>query len=98
MMHKERYYIVTYDISQPKRWRQVFRTMKGYGEWLQLSVFQCRLTPRRRIEMTARLEDLIHHSEDQILIMDLGPADRVEPRIENLGKGYEIMTREAKII
>ena len=47
----ERLYIVTYDISSRRRWRKVFRTMEGYGEWLQLSVFQCRLTARRRVEM-----------------------------------------------
>lgn len=40
----ERLYIVTYDIASQRRWRKVFRTMEGFGEWLQLSVFQCRLT------------------------------------------------------
>ena len=58
-MAAERLYIVAYDISQPKRWRHVFKTMKGYGHWVQLSVFQCRLTARRRAEMAARLDDLI---------------------------------------
>ena len=38
----ENLYIVAYDISDPRRWRRVFRLMNGYGEWLQLSVFQCR--------------------------------------------------------
>jgi CRISPR-associated protein Cas2 len=45
MAGNERLYIVTYDIADPKRWRQVFRAMEGYGRWLQLSVFQCRLIP-----------------------------------------------------
>src|SRR5207245_5663551 len=40
----ENLYIVAYDISDPRRWRRVFRLMNGYGEWLQLSVFQCRLS------------------------------------------------------
>ena len=40
----ERVYIVAYDIGDPTHWRRVFRTMNGYGRWLQLSVFQCRLT------------------------------------------------------
>ena len=97
-MAKERLYIVTYDIAEPKRWRQVFKAMKGYGQWLQLSVFQCRLTVRRRAEMTARLEDMIQPSEDHILILDLGPADSVDPRVESLGRGYEIPTRRAIIV
>jgi CRISPR-associated protein Cas2 len=33
-------YIVTYDVCNPKRLRKVFKTMQGYGEHLQLSVFR----------------------------------------------------------
>lgn len=40
----EHLYIVTYDIRDPKRWRRVFKIMNGYGEWVQLSVFQCRMS------------------------------------------------------
>ena len=46
-MNDERTYIVTYDIADARRWRRVFKTMNGFGEWLQLSVFQCRLSRRR---------------------------------------------------
>ena len=35
----EHLFIISYDIADPKRWRRVFRVMKGYGAWLQLSVF-----------------------------------------------------------
>lgn len=52
----QRLYIVAYDISSPKRWRRVFKVMKGYGEWVQLSVFQCRLTARQQAELVALLE------------------------------------------
>ena len=97
-MAKERLYVVTYDISEPKRLRRVFKAMKGYGRWLQLSVFQCRLTARRRAEMTARLDSLIRPSEDHILILDLGPAEQVALRVESLGKGYEKPTRAATIV
>ena len=97
-MANERLYIVTYDIADPKRWQQIFKTMKGYGHWLQLSVFQCRLTARRRTEMTMRLEDLIRPADDHILIMDLGPADSVDPRVESLGKTYEAPARQATIV
>lgn len=97
-MASERLYIVVYDIADPKRWRRVFKTMKGYGNWLQLSVFQCRMTARRRAEMTARLEGLIKPAEDHILIVDLGPADGVDPMIESLGRPYEAPTRQATIV
>lgn len=97
-MAKERLYLVTYDISSPKRWRKVFRLMNGFGHWLQLSVFQCRLATRRRAEMTARLDKLIEPSEDHILIVDLGPADKVDVRVESLGKSYESPKRQATIV
>ena len=97
-MAKERLYVVTYDIADPKRWRRVFKAMKGYGRWLQLSVFQCRLTARRRAEMTARIDRLIQPTEDHVLVLDLGPAEQVDLRVESLGKSYEKPGRAATIV
>ena len=97
-MAKERLYVVTYDIADPKRWRRVFKAMKGYGRWLQLSVFQCRLTARRRAEMTARIDRLIRPTEDHVLVLDLGPAEQVDLRVESLGKSYEKPGRAATIV
>ena len=82
----QRLYIVAYDISHPKRWRRIFKLMKGYGEWVQLSVFQCRLTPKQHAELIALLDGMIHHTEDHIILMDLGLADNVNPRVVSLGK------------
>ena len=97
-MIEERLYIVTYDISSEKRWRRVFNLMGGYGRWLQLSVFQCRLTARRRAELARRLEEIIHGRDDHVLILDLGPADKVDPRVESLGKTFESVKRTAVVI
>lgn len=97
-MIEERLYIVTYDISDDRRWRRVFRLMKGYGRWLQLSVFQCRLSARRRAEMARRLEELIRADADHVLILDLGPADKVDPRVESLGKSFDSVKRSAVVI
>lgn len=97
-MVEERLYIVTYDIGDERRWRKVFKLMHGYGRWLQLSVFQCRLTPRRRAEMALRLEAIIHGREDHVLILDLGLAEKVDPRVESLGKSFETITRTAVVI
>jgi CRISPR-associated protein Cas2 len=82
----QRLYIVAYDIADPKRWRRVFKLMKGYGEWVQLSVFQCRLTPRQHAELIALLDGMIHHTQDHIVLMDLGLADNVTPRVVSIGK------------
>ncbi|WP_395826420.1 CRISPR-associated endonuclease Cas2 [Elstera sp.] len=94
----ERFYIVTYDIADPKRWRRVFKTLEAYGEWLQLSVFQCRLTARRRAALAMRLDREIKPSEDHVLILDIGPATEVDLRIESLGKSFQAIDREARVI
>jgi CRISPR-associated protein Cas2 len=94
----EHMYIVTYDISQPKRWRAVFKLMNGYGEWLQLSVFQCRLSRRRHADLIATLDEIIHHKEDHVLMLDLGPADTVVPRVVSLGKDFQPVERAPVIV
>jgi len=97
-MVEERLYIVAYDISDARRWRRVFKLLRGYGRWLQLSVFQCRLSAPRRAEMARRLEETIHGRDDHVIILDLGPADKVDPRVESLGKTFEPVTRIAVVI
>ena len=91
-------YIVAYDIADAKRWRRVHGIVEGYGHRLQLSVFQCRLTVRRREELSVRLETVIKHTEDHILLIDLGLAEKVEPRVESIGKTYEAPVRRATIV
>ena len=95
---EERLYIVTYDISDQRRWRAIFKLMNGYGEWVQLSVFQCRLSRKRHAEMLATLDELIHHGEDHVLLLDLGVADGVVPRIVSLGKTFQSVKREPVVV
>jgi CRISPR-associated protein Cas2 len=94
----EHIYIVTYDIAEPRRWRRLFKLMNGYGEWLQLSVFQCRLTRRRLVELNAAINEVINHNQDHVLMLDLGPVDRVELRIISLGKSYAPVARDPIIV
>lgn len=94
----EHLYIVAYDISDPKRWRRIFRIMKGYGEWVQLSLFQCRLTHRRHAELVAMLDEIIHHKEDHVVLMDMGKADGIRPRVVSLGKNFEPVVRQPTIV
>ena len=93
-MTEESLYIVTYDIADDKRWRAIFKLMNGYGEWLQLSVFQCRLTRARHIELMARLSEAMSMTQDHIMVIDLGSAHALKPRVQSLGKrGFEPIER-----
>jgi CRISPR-associated protein Cas2 len=82
-------YIVTYDVCHPKRLRQVFKVMKGFGEHLQFSVFRCDLSEMGLAAMKARLLGVIAATEDQVLIVDVGPSEgRGEEVFESLGRPY----------
>ena len=94
----EHLYIITYDISDQKRWRSIFKLLNGYGEWLQLSVFQCRLSRRRHAELVATLDELIHHKEDHVIILDVGAAGSVKPRVVSLGKDFQPVEKEPVIV
>ncbi len=97
-MDEERLFIVAYDIADQRRWRRVFKAMHGFGEWLQLSVFQCRLSRRRRAELETRLRELVKSGEDHVLLIDVGPADKIELAMESIGKTFKKMERRAIVI
>lgn len=97
-MERERLIIVAYDIRHPRRWRRVFRIMNGYGQWVQLSVFQCRLTRRRRVEMVAKLGEAIKYGEDHVILIDVGLAAGTELAIESLGRSLPRMERHATVV
>jgi CRISPR-associated protein Cas2 len=93
-----RLYLVTYDVCEPRRLRKIFKTMQGFGEHLQLSVFQCDLTAIDRIEMQATLEGIINRDEDKVLIIDLGPTDPFPVKnIQALGKQVKVVKRASII-
>lgn len=92
-------YLVCYDISDDKRLRRVFKIMRDYGDHLQYSVFECALTPRDLVRLKAELTEVIHHSEDQVLFVDLGPAEgRGERVITALGRPYTVVDAPCLVV
>jgi len=65
---------------------------------LQLSVFQCRLSRKRLVQLRGALAEAIHDGADHVLILDLGPADTLKPRMESLGKVVEAVERKPIIV
>ena len=92
-------YVVSYDVSDPKRLRKVFRMMRGYGDPIQLSVFRCELSRRGLVELRAALGAIIHHDEDQVLFVDVGPTEgRAESSFTSLGRAYVHPERTAIVV
>lgn len=82
-------YLVSYDIADDARRRQVYGVCRGYGERVQYSVFRCHLDTTERIDFMASLEEVIHHDQDQVLFADLGPVDgRSTHCIRVLGRAH----------
>ena len=94
-----RTFIVTYDISDPRRLRKVFQILRGYGDHLQLSVFRCELVATEKVLLEAKLREAIHHGEDQVLLVDLGVADgRAGCAIHSLGRPCPSPERTAIVV
>ena len=82
-------YIVTYDVCHPKRLRKVFKLMRGFGDHLQYSIFECQFTSADLVRCREALRAVIHHKEDQVLFVNLGPAEgRGDRVITALGLPY----------
>jgi CRISPR-associated protein Cas2 len=87
-------YLVTYDVADDKRRDRVHRTLLDFGDALQFSVFLCDLNERERIDLRGRLGDTIHHRDDQVLVVRLGPVDRDAREImESVGRAFLVPTR-----
>jgi CRISPR-associated protein Cas2 len=81
--------LVCYDISDDKRLRKVFNIVRAYGDHLQYSVFECQLRTIDLVQLKTELAAVIHHDQDQVLFVDLGPAEgRGDRVITALGKPY----------
>lgn len=91
-------YIITYDIRDGRRWRRLFKTMHGYGQWLQLSVFQCRLDRMRLLNLEEDIRTIVNQREDHVLIVDLGPAEQIRPKVRSIGMTFEPVERKAVIV
>ncbi len=92
-------FVVSYDVSCPKRLRRIYRLMRGWGDHIQLSVFRCELNPRELVELRTRLTEVIHHLEDQVLFIDVGPVEgRGGTSIRAIGKVYAAPERRAVVV
>lgn len=93
--------LVAYDVSTEtkegrKRLRRVATICSGYGQRVQNSVFECRVTPAQLEAMEARLLDIIDVGEDRLRLYQL-PAN-YERAVRVHGLEPEHSLREPLII
>lgn len=82
-------FLLTYDITNDRRRAKVHRALLDVGDWVQFSVFVADLSERELIQTRVKLRERINQDADQILFIDLGPAEN-DPldRINALGRPY----------
>jgi len=92
-------FLVCYDISNDLRLRRVHKIMVGFGDRLQYSVFECKFSPADLARCKHALGKLIHHREDQVLFVDLGPVDgRGDRVIAAIGRAYSTVDSPCIIV
>ena len=94
-----RVYIVTYDISGPKRLRKTFKLLKRYGDHVQLSVFICKLSERKRKQLETVLRSIIDPDRDQLLFFNISNEDVFSStEVCSIGKPFLYQERKPLII
>jgi CRISPR-associated protein Cas2 len=68
MAELQHWYLIAYDIRSPKRWREAYKLLQGYGDRLQYSMFRCWLSQREREKLRWKLEQILEAEDDLILI------------------------------
>ena len=60
------FYAVAYDISDDRRRTRVHKTLSGFGQWTQYSLFECFLTRKERALLGAKLDAVLKPEEDSV--------------------------------
>ncbi len=58
--------VVSYDVVADKRRNKIAKTLVGFGNRVQKSVFECELDDRNYLKMKDALEKLIDREEDSV--------------------------------
>ena len=82
--------LVTYDIAEVNgsgaaRLRRVAQVCEKYGQRVQFSVFECRLSPERLARLIGEVEDVIDGERDSVIVYRF--AGRMEDSRLRLGRG-----------
>lgn len=92
-----RRHLIAYDISDPKRLRQVIKIMEGYGQRLQYSVFLCDLSGVEYIRWQADILAVVRLDQDSVVTIDLGALPSPTP-IRAIGRPRSLPETGATIV
>jgi CRISPR-associated protein Cas2 len=67
-------YVIAYDIPSDRRRRKVHKTLCGFGQWTQYSLFECYLSDKERLALDEKLEALLDPEADSLRFYPLCAA------------------------
>lgn len=73
MSGDKRWRLICYDVRDPKRYRRLYKIMRGHGRTVQYSIFRCRLDDRQLESLRWQLARILA-PEDRLLVVDLCPG------------------------
>ena len=88
------YFLLSYDISDPARWRRIHRIARDFGDPIQYSVFLCELGDRDMTTLQERVKSVINSDEDQVLLIRLRAGEDVEGIFDTMGRPVEVVDRD----
>ncbi len=92
-------YIVCYDISNPKRLAKMFKTMRGFGDPLQYSIFYCDLSRQEKILLLSKITEIVHHREDRVMLINIGHVKgKAEEAVEFMGRSVNFQSASPTIV
>lgn len=90
------FWVISYDVPNNKRRRQIAKILEGHGQRVQYSVFECDLDETKTARLELQLLREIDEKEDDIRFYPLNRAD-IE-RVRMLGKAVLRQKRDFHII
>jgi len=92
-------YLVCYDIADDRRLARVAKAMRGFGERIQYSIFECQFTKTDLVRCRQSLSEIVNHKKDQVLFVHLGPTEgRGDRVITSLGRAYTTLDAPCLIV
>lgn len=95
-MKTSRYWLISYDIADPKRLRRVARAVAALGERLHYSLFLCRIDEGELLALQRRIARLIDSRADSVHYLPWCDADR--SATVHLGRSREPVLADAWVV
>jgi CRISPR-associated protein Cas2 len=60
------FYVVAYDIPDDRRRTKIHKTLCGFGQWTQFSLFECHLTDKQYLQLRQKLDRHLKPDQDSL--------------------------------